>query len=76
MKASDFALAKTTKVTEKLNVQFRMETFNTFNRFQAAAPASLAVGNGNFGKVTAIANVLAQCYAAEGAGKPSTQSIL
>jgi hypothetical protein len=33
-----------------------METFNTFNRFQAAAPASLAVGNGNFGKVTAIAN--------------------
>ena len=53
---SDIALAKTTKITERLNVQFRAETFNTFNRFQASGPSSNAVGNGNFGKVTSQAN--------------------
>jgi muramidase (phage lysozyme) len=53
---SDFSLAKSTKIAERLNVQFRAETFNTFNRFQASAPASLAAGNPGFGKVTSQAN--------------------
>jgi hypothetical protein len=52
----DIALLKTTKIAERLNIQFRLETFNTFNRFQAGNPASLSVGNGNFGKVTSQAN--------------------
>ena len=51
----DLSMLKTTKLTEKTNLQFRVESFNTFNRFQAANPNS-AVGNGNFGKVTAQAN--------------------
>jgi hypothetical protein len=53
---SDISLAKTTKVAEKLSVIFRMETFNTFNRFQASAPANLNAGNTNFGVVTTQAN--------------------
>ena len=52
----DLAMLKTTKITERTNLQFRIESFNTFNRFQAAAPTSLAVGNANFGKVTGQAN--------------------
>ena len=53
---SDISLAKSTKVTEKFVVLFRLETFNTFNRFQASAPANLNAGNGAFGKVTSQAN--------------------
>jgi hypothetical protein len=52
---SDISLSKTTKVAEKFNVIFRMETFNTFNRFQAGSPNTSA-GNGSFGKVTTQAN--------------------
>jgi hypothetical protein len=51
----DLSLLKTTKITEKYNVQFRMETFNTFNHFQPGAP-NTAAGNGNFGIVTSQAN--------------------
>ena len=51
----DLALLKTTKLTERMNIQFRLETFNTFNRFQAAPP-NTAVGNGSFGIVTSQAN--------------------
>jgi hypothetical protein len=53
---SDISLAKTTKVAEKFSVIFRMDTFNTFNRFEAAAPTSLAAGNALFGVVQAQAN--------------------
>jgi hypothetical protein len=42
-------------VTERLNVQFRVETFNTFNRFQAGNP-NTQVGNANYGVVTSQAN--------------------
>jgi hypothetical protein len=51
----DLALLKTTSVTERLNVQFRVETFNTFNRFQAGNP-NTQVGNANYGVVTSQAN--------------------
>jgi hypothetical protein len=51
----DLSLLKTTKITEKYNLQFRVETFNTFNHFQPAAP-NTQVGNGSIGKVTTQAN--------------------
>ena len=51
----DLSLLKTTAITEKTNLQFRMETFNTFNHFQPGSP-NTAVGNGSFGVVTTQAN--------------------
>ena len=33
----DLTLAKNTKITERMTVQFRAETFNTFNHTQFAA---------------------------------------
>jgi len=47
----DFSAVKSTKITEKLNLEFRMEFFNIFNRTQFAAPAtslnpSLSSGGG------------------------------
>ncbi len=51
----DLSFLKTTQITEKTNIQFRLETFNTFNRFQPGAP-NTASGNGNFGIVTTQAN--------------------
>ena len=46
----DLAMLKTTKITERTNFQFRLETFNTFNRVQFSNP-NVAQGNANFGKV-------------------------
>jgi hypothetical protein len=51
----DLSLLKTTKITEKTNLQFRLETFNTFNHFQPGNP-NLTAGNSNFGVVTTQAN--------------------
>ena len=51
----DLSMLKTTKITEKTNLQFRVESFNTFNHFQPGAP-NTAVGNGSYGKVTSQAN--------------------
>lgn len=50
-----FGLIKRTPLTEKVNLTFRMEFFNAFNRTVFGAP----VGNisaGNFGKVSSQAN--------------------
>jgi Carboxypeptidase regulatory-like domain/TonB dependent receptor-like, beta-barrel len=53
----DFALFKRTYFTERMNLEFRTEFFNLFNRAQFAAPNTTFVNTGgNFGQVTAIAN--------------------
>ncbi len=51
----DLSLFKTVVVRERINVQFRALTFNTFNTPQFAGP-NTALGNANFGKITAQAN--------------------
>jgi hypothetical protein len=51
----DFALFKTTAITERINLQFRTEFFNLFNRVQFAPP-NTTVGNSAFGIVTSQAN--------------------
>jgi hypothetical protein len=51
----DFAVFKTTPVTERIKLQFRSEFFNLFNRVQFAAPG-LVQGNPSFGVVSSQAN--------------------
>ena len=51
----DLSLFKTVVVRDRVNVQFRALTFNTFNTPQFAGP-NTALGNANFGKITAQAN--------------------
>ena len=51
----DFAVLKTTKITERVNVQFRSEFFNIANRVQFKPPFSLQ-GATTFGTVTDQAN--------------------
>jgi hypothetical protein len=41
----DFSVVKNTKVTERVNVQFRIELFNLFNRINLAPPSG-ALGGG------------------------------
>ena len=53
----DFAIFKRTYFTERMNLEFRTEFFNLFNRPQFAAPnTTFVTTGGNFGQVTAIAN--------------------
>jgi hypothetical protein len=52
----DFSLFKNLRITERWNIQFRIEAFNltntpTFN-LPGATSASLTIGNSNFGKLT------------------------
>jgi hypothetical protein len=51
----DFAVFKKTYFTERMNLEFRTEFFNLFNRSQFAAP-NTTLGAGTFGQVTALAN--------------------
>ena len=51
----DFALFKTTTLTERARLEFRTEFFNLFNRVQFAAP-NLAQGNPAFGLIRSQAN--------------------
>jgi hypothetical protein len=50
----DFALFKTTPITERLGLQFRTEVFNLFNRVQFGVPN--LVGNPSFGVINSQAN--------------------
>ena len=51
----DMSLYKNILLRDRVNAQFRAETFNTFNTPQFAGP-NTAFGNANFGKITAQAN--------------------
>jgi hypothetical protein len=46
--AVDFSVIKNTKVTERVNVQFRIELYNLFNRINLAPPGG-GFGSGGFG---------------------------
>ena len=54
----DFALSKTTAITERYSIEFRGEVFNVFNRVQFAMPnrAATTAANSTFGQITATAN--------------------
>jgi hypothetical protein len=47
----DLALAKTTAITERVNVEFRVEAFNIFNNTQFANPDT-NINSGTFGQIT------------------------
>ena len=47
------SLYKTFAFTERINVQFRAESFNTFNHTQFNNVGN-SFGNGNFGQVTSV----------------------
>jgi hypothetical protein len=51
IKNFDFSFQKSTSLHEKLNLEFRTEFFNIFNRVQFAPPGPTA-GSNNFGQVT------------------------
>jgi len=51
----DFGLVKRTSIHEQMNVEFRFEMFNAFNRTVFGGPAA-NVNNANFGQVTSQAN--------------------
>jgi hypothetical protein len=51
----DFAVFKKTPITERINLQFRAEFFNIFNRVQFAAPG-LTQGNPSFGVISSQYN--------------------
>jgi hypothetical protein len=52
----DFTLAKLTRVTENVAIDFRGELFNIFNRVQFGEP-NTSFGNRFFGSVTSQANI-------------------
>ena len=47
----DLALAKTTALTERVNVEFRVEGFNVFNHAEFANP-DVNINSGTFGQIT------------------------
>ncbi len=49
---TDFSVVKNTKLTERVNLQFRAEFFDIFNHANFGNP-NLTVGNKSFGKITA-----------------------
>ncbi len=51
----DMSLFKNVLLRERVNVQFRAETFNTFNKPEFAGP-NTAFGSASFGQITAQAN--------------------
>ena len=48
---TDFSVVKNTKLTERVNLQFRPEFFDVFNQANFGNP-NLTVGNTSFGKIT------------------------
>jgi hypothetical protein len=51
----DFSVAKTTKIREAMNVEFRMEFFNLFNHTQFLAPGA-TIGGSNYNTLNNTAN--------------------
>ncbi len=61
----DFTAQKTTAITEKTNIQFRVEFFNVFNRRQFANPGmNISSGASSFGVITTQQNNPRQIQAA------------
>jgi hypothetical protein len=54
-KTESFGVFKDTRLKERLNLQFRMEMSNPFNRVVFGAPVS-DLSAGNFGRITSVAN--------------------
>jgi hypothetical protein len=54
----DFAVFKRTAITERYNLEFRLETFNLFNRVKFSNPNLVAstAANATFGRITSQAN--------------------
>lgn len=52
----DFGIMKRTYIKEGMNIEFRFEMFNAFNRVRFGAPATNISDPFNFGKVTSQAN--------------------
>jgi hypothetical protein len=52
----DFAIMKRTQFRESMNLEFRFEMFNAFNRVRFGGPATNLSDPFNFGKVTSQAN--------------------
>ncbi|MGC4055527.1 MAG: hypothetical protein QM757_42420 [Paludibaculum sp.] len=52
----DLSVFKQFKLTEKVQLQFRAEAFNSMNRVRFASPNTNVNGGANFGRVTAQAN--------------------
>ena len=54
-KQESFGIFKDTRIAERLNLQFRTEMSNPFNRVVFGAPVG-DLSAGNFGKITSVAN--------------------
>jgi hypothetical protein len=54
----DMALAKRTRITEQVNLEFRLESFNTMNRVKFSNPGNVAstAANNTFGVISSQAN--------------------
>ncbi|MFY9529628.1 MAG: carboxypeptidase regulatory-like domain-containing protein [Candidatus Acidiferrales bacterium] len=52
----DFALAKNTKLTERLAMEFRVEAFNIFNHTQLGDPSALDFQSSTFGQINTTVN--------------------
>jgi len=48
---TDFSVVKNTKLSERVNLQFRAEMFDIFNHPNFGNP-NLTVGNSSFGRIT------------------------
>jgi hypothetical protein len=52
---TDFAIAKTFRITEGVGIDFRAEAFNLFNRAQYGAPVN-SISSSTFGRILVTAN--------------------
>jgi hypothetical protein len=51
----DTAIARSVRITERTNVQFRMEAFNVFNRVELGSP-TVNLSSPSFGQILAVSN--------------------
>jgi len=55
----DISFFKTTRITEAIRIQFRAESFNSFNRVELDRP-NMTFGSANFGVITGANNIARQ----------------
>jgi hypothetical protein len=51
----DTAIARSVRITERSNVQFRLEAFNVFNRVELGSP-NVNLSSPTFGQILAVSN--------------------